>query len=433
MNVCIVTSKHVSYNPRVVKEADALTAAGHVVTVVTVCNNVEQARLDEGVMATRSWQLLTVNSRRQGGGERCRWVWMAVRQRLFAKVLSRLALCCGISERAAGREFPELRRQARAVAADLYIAHHAEALGAAFAAARRHKARFAFDAEDFHSGMFNPAQVRPSGTPLEKTVQELVAIAAGQPKSLEQRRVEYLEQKYLTRCDYLTAASDGIGLAYAFKYWLPRPTTILNVFPLENLSNAPRVSPLPRLYWYSQVIGPGRGLEAAVKALPLLAVPCELHLRGTAQPDYVSRLHELAAGLGVADRLLLHPPCPPDQLVREAARHDIGLALETGKEVNNLLAVSNKLFTYLNAGLAVIASDTPGQARIMAQIPGAGMVCRMNDAQSLATAINDLITVPEKLADARREARSAAEKRYCWQAEAGKLVTCAVAKGVEER
>lgn len=48
MNICIVTSKHISYNPRVVKEADALTKAGHTVIVVTVCNHREQALLDEG-------------------------------------------------------------------------------------------------------------------------------------------------------------------------------------------------------------------------------------------------------------------------------------------------------------------------------------------------------------------------------------------------
>lgn len=426
MNICIVTSKHVSYNPRVVKEADALSAAGHAVTVVTVCNHHEQARLDEGVMATRGWRLLTVNSRRQGVGERCRWLWMALRQRLFAKVLSRFTLRCGIAERAAGREFPELRRLAGTVAADLYIAHHAEALGAAWAAARRHGARFAFDAEDFHSGMFSPVPAPPAGAPLEESVRQLLAIAAGQPKGREQRCVEFLEQTYLPRCDYLTAASDGIGLAYALKYGLPRPTTILNVFPLGNTESdvtvARQPSPPFKLYWYSQVIGPGRGLETAVEALPLLAAPCELHLRGTAQPDYVAQLQERAAELEVAGRLFLHPPCPPDDLVREAARYDIGLALENAVELNRLICVTNKIFTYLNAGLAVVASDTPGQAGIMAQIPQAGAVCRMNDAQSLAAAVNGLVAAPGKLAEARRAARRAAEERFCWEREAEKLV-----------
>ena len=153
MKICIVSSKHVSYNPRVIKEADALSSAGHGVTVVTVCNNYAQAILDQGITTSRSWRLLTVKSRRQGGGgiEHFRWLCFGIRQRLFSGYLTRLTLGNGVAERAQGREYPELLRLACSVMADLYIAHHAECLGAAYTAARRHNARFAFDAEDFHS------------------------------------------------------------------------------------------------------------------------------------------------------------------------------------------------------------------------------------------------------------------------------------------
>lgn len=424
MNISIVTSKHVSYNPRVVKEADALTAAGHAVTVVTVCNNREQALLDQALMRSRQWRLLTVNYRRTGLKERLLWLSSALRQRLF-RGLDTLTHRCGIAERAQGREFPELQRLACAVRADLYIAHHVEALGAAWSAARRHGARLAFDAEDFHSGMYTAAPALDMAGGLEETVSSLLA-AARLPKSREQQRVEYLEQKYLPRCAYVTAASDGIALAYALKYRLPRPATILNVFPREDLDTPSPVARQPaqaiRLYWYSQVIGPGRGLEEAVRALPLLDAPCELHLRGTPQAEFVVRLKVLAEELGVGRRLFLHPPCPPDELVREAARHDIGLALENAVELNRLICVTNKIFTYLNAGLAVVATDTPGQAGIMAQIPEAGVVCRMNDARSLAEGIHALIAAPERLVAARQAARRAAEEQFNWGNEGIKLV-----------
>lgn len=421
MKICIVSRAHISYNPRVVKEADALTEAGHTVTVVTVCNHREHALLDEGLMSSRQWQLLTVNYRRTGGRERLLWFYSALRQRFF-RLLDAITHGCGIAERAQGREFPELKRLACSVRADLYVAHHVEALGAAWAGAQRHSGRFAFDAEDFHSGMYAaPPQVETVGE-LDETVAKLLAAAEQVPPSREQQRVEYLERKYLPRCDYITAASDGIAIAYAFKYQLPRPTTVLNVFPLEELDASSLVthhpSPPLRLYWYSQVIGPGRGLEEAVRALPLLDAPCELHLRGTPQQDFVARLKEMAEEQEVGSRLYLHPPCPPEELVAEAARFDIGLALETGKEINNLLAVSNKLFTYLNAGLAVVASDTPGQAGIMQEIPETGVVCRMNDAQSLAAGINFFLADPEKLAVAKEVARQAAINKFSWNLEA---------------
>lgn len=424
MRICIVSSKHVSYNPRVVKEADALSAIGHAVTVVTVCNNNEQAVLDKAVVSSRPWRLLTVKYRRIGYREGLRWLYTGLRQRLFL-ALSAITCGFGIAERAQGREYPELKWLAGSVAADLYIAHHVEALGAAAAAALKHGARLAFDAEDFHSGMYTTLTWPMAGESLDKTVAALLAAVELQPKCPEQQRVEYLERKYLPNCDLVTAASDGIATAYALRYDLPRPSTVLNVFPLEAIDLGPQVmsaeqSPL-RLYWYSQVIGPGRGLEMAVQALPLLASPCELHLRGTPQPDFVARLRNLADQFGVAERLFVHRPCPPDDLIKESACYDVGLALEIGKEINNLLAVSNKLFNYLNAGLAVVATDTPAQQAIMAQVPDAGILCRMNDANSLAEAINALIVTPYRLIVAKQAARLAAVTRFNWEVESEQL------------
>jgi glycosyltransferase involved in cell wall biosynthesis len=436
MIICITTSKHVSYNPRVVKEADALTAAGHNVTVVTVCNNNEQARLDISVMVSRKWRLATVAYRRQGVVETLRWLRFGLRQRFCTSVISLLTHRFSVAERAQGREYPELRRLACSVKADLYIAHHVEALGAASAAAHRHSARFVFDAEDFHSGMFNAQDVQVQAESLQETVRRLLAAPEHQPKSREQLRIEYLERKYLPRCDYITAASEGIAEAYALKYNVPLPTTILNVFPLEpraksqesggNLSLFTLHPSHPyRLYWYSQVIGPGRGLEEAVRALALVKSPCELHLRGTALPDFAEHLTALAAGLGVGDHLFLHPPCPPDDLIAEAAQYNIGLALENTVELNRLICVTNKMFTYMNAGLAIIATDTPGQRGIMAQAPKVGVLCRMNDAESLAEAVNRLLENPELLISTRQASRRAAEERFNWGKEAEIVVRLA--------
>ena len=438
MNVCIVTFRHVSYNPRVVKEADSLSSKGHNVTVVTICNNSEQAVLDEGIMVKRSWRLLTVKSRCCGGVEKFRWFRFSVRQRLYAAYFSHLTLGCGVAERAQGREYPELRRLACSVKADIYIAHHAECLGAAYAAARQRNARFAFDAEDFHSGMFVASRVE--AFPGELNLEKLLEQSGRQHKCAEQQRIEYLERKYLPLCGYITAASDGIAEAYTRTYNLRRPTTILNVFPLETLPvrkgesvNEPegviRHSPfsIHRLYWYSQVIGPGRGLEEAVEALALLQYPCELHLRGTSSEPFVTELTKFAVTLAVQDRLIIHPPCPPDDLIFEAAQYDIGLALENTVEMNRLICVTNKIFSYMNAGLAIIATDTIGQRGVMAGAPDVGLLCRMNDAESLAAAINQMLESPEMLAKCRLASRRAAEVQFNWGIES-ELLVCLVEK-----
>ena len=76
----------------------------------------------------------------------------------------------------------------------------------------------------------------------------------------------------------------------------------------------------------------------------------------------------------------------------------------------------------MNAGLAIVATDTPAQQDVMAQAPDSGLLCRMNDALSLAEAINSLIATPSRLSSAKNAARHAALKKFNWEAEAKKLV-----------
>ena len=47
MKICLITNTLVSYNPRLLKEADTLHENGHDVRVISVSNNSERAEADE--------------------------------------------------------------------------------------------------------------------------------------------------------------------------------------------------------------------------------------------------------------------------------------------------------------------------------------------------------------------------------------------------
>jgi len=358
-------------------------------------------------MASRQWQVNTVNYRRGYGSETLRWFWTGFRKKLFEKLSEKLTFSYKFAERAHGREYDELTHLACQYPADLYIAHHAQALGAAYHAAKKYHASFAFDAEDFHTGEFQNAD------------------------SATVKRIEYLEKKYLPCCDYITAASENIAQALAQKYSIPLPETILNVFPLESLSSEVRSRKSgvrsqesevrsPSLYWYSQVIGAGRGLEQVVLAMNQIDISCQLHLRGLLINDFDNKLKSLMKN--PKHTIFFYPPAPPEQLVQLAAEHDIGLALETGDCLNRLLCVTNKLFVYMTAGLAIVATDTPGQKTVMNQVPETGMICKMADVESLAIALKELISAPLKLANTKIASRKAAENRFNWNIEKKKLI-----------
>jgi glycosyltransferase involved in cell wall biosynthesis len=393
--ICIVTTRHISYNPRVLKEADALSGAGFDVVVVTINSSMAQRTFDEVLMRSRKWALRTVDFRKTGIVERMRWLRFTIGQKIYG-ALAKVTFRFGIAERAGEKAFGGLMRLAKAEKAELYIVHHVEALGAGAAAARHNRTVFSFDAEDFHTGMNG---------------------MDGRAASM----ISFLEAKYLPQCIYVSAASRGIGEGYRRTYGVVEPLVLLNVFPLEHIA-AIRVGKPIRFYWYSQVIGPNRGLEALMEACGRLAAPFEVHLRGAMQPGYRQVLDGLIRKAGLDGKIFFHDPILASGLIPEGSRHDVGLALEMNTSQNAMMAASNKLFSYLVSGLAIIATDTDGQKDILRALPGAGILCRMDDAESLAAAMKCYLDDADRLLQARVAARSAAENRFNWEIESGKLI-----------
>lgn len=393
--ICIITTRHISYNPRVLKEADALDAGGYEVTVVSITNNERQAAFDEELMRGRKWKLRTVDFRRERRGERGRWLYLSLKQRLFV-FLAKISLRWGIAERAMEKAFDGLLRLARAERADLYIAHHVEALGAGYSAARANQARFGFDAEDFHPGMNDPS---PAANAM----------------------IGWLEGKYLPCCQHLTAASKGIAEAYRDRYGIRMPQVILNVFPLEELPVREVGDPI-KFYWYSQVIGPNRGIELLLDAASRIRLPFEIHLRGSLySEDFKTGLKQRCGDSGLWERVFLHEPILAAQLISDANQYDIGLALESDTSVNADLAVSNKIFGYLMSRLFMIGTDTSGQKDIFTHFPDAVRMFSMHKPEELAEAMLACITGKIPVLEGKKAAGKAAEQSFNWDLESAKL------------
>jgi glycosyltransferase involved in cell wall biosynthesis len=391
--ICLVTTGQPSTNPRLVKEADALVAAGYEVHVVGAHWAAWADATDRTLLGTRQWSCNLVDWRRSTRPVR---FWTTRARHAMAR---RLAPSLGgrrIELAAIHRVGPELATQARRVDAELYIAHNLGALPAAMAAAGT-KAPVGFDAEDFHSGQL------------------------GDRDRAQRALTERIERTWLPRCAYVTAASPGIADAYARLCGIDVPRVVLNVFPLADRPAAPKATPGDpvQLYWFSQTIGPDRGLEDAVRAMSLLRPGAtELHLRGTWQAGYEVTLRKLADDVGVgAHAIVHHQPAEPSEMVRLAARHDLGLALEPPVSENNDILWSNKVFTYLLAGLPVVLSRTTGQARLAHELGPASATYPPGDAQAMATALAPWLTGEATLGDARARAWTLGATRFNWDIE----------------
>jgi glycosyltransferase involved in cell wall biosynthesis len=401
--ICLLAPGQLSIDPRLVKEADALHEAEHEVQVLCA-HYVEWAdETDRQLLESRGWGCTYVG----GNPNRSRgtYAWGRFRHGLLRRVPWHWRLNSGSCRWAVSRVLPELQAAAMRTTADLYIGHYPAGLVAAVNAARRRGALAAFDAEDFETGSW------PLG---------------GGPSKMD-RLVERFEREYLPQCSYVTAASPGIAEAYTVKYGIPLPTTILNVFPLAERPRELRVMPTDgplRLYWFSQTIGLGRGLEDVISAMgQLKGCRIELHLRGRWASGHHTLLFELAASAGIrSEQIVAYSPSGPDQMARLASEFDVGLALEQPVSQNRQICLTNKIFTYILAGNAVIATATRGQRPIMETIGDAGYSYEPGDVNALTRGLRFWYENRNILQQARQKSWDWGTSRFNWDFEKKKLV-----------
>jgi glycosyltransferase involved in cell wall biosynthesis len=386
-DIVFVTPSSLGSNPRIVKSAEACAAYGWSVAVISTRRMALVEPLDDAVLLDAHWTSHRID---------LRWkpLWKTYR---FAEEAS---WALGGRRRSGpmtgtAATFP-LASRCSLLKARLYIAHYLAALPAAAQAARDHQSSFAFDAEDFHFGEYpdQPAWTR------------------------HRARVRSIEMRHLGKAAFVTAASPGIATAYEREYGISPPTVVLNVFPLKNgvdvASPKGSTSPGPSLYWFSQTIGPDRGLECAIEAIALSRMSPHLYLRGTPASGFEKELRALARRHRVEDRIHLLAPDIPSRMEMLASEHDLGLVSETGGTLNRQIALTNKQFSYLLGGIPLIMSDTPAHRMFAEEAEGAARLYRIGDPASLASVLDQLLGDPARLAAARATALHHARTRYNW-------------------
>jgi glycosyltransferase involved in cell wall biosynthesis len=166
------------------------------------------------------------------------------------------------------------------------------------------------------------------------------------------------------------------------------------------------------MYWFSQTIGPHRGLEFAVTAAGLAGCPLRLTVRGAVKPAYIDTLQAIARRDAPALEIVFESPAAPDQMVDLAAMHDVGLSLEDAGIPHRALCAPNKLFVNLAAGLAVIGTATRGQAAVLASAGAGAVALPAGDAATFAAVLRRWHADRPLLVVARRAAAAAARERW---------------------
>ncbi|ERT08221.1 glycosyl transferases group 1 family protein [Lyngbya aestuarii BL J] len=397
--ILILIGGHLCTAPRPQKEADALAAVGHEVTVRGFWFDPELVERDRLILATKTWQFLPIIDFQPA--HKINNIRVRIKARIAKEKYKRFGT---FSPELLGYGATAMLQVARHTQADLTIVHS-------------------------EGGLWVGNQLLNEGfcvgVDFEDWFSEDLLPSARATRPIHQLKT--FEHRLAINCIYCLTTSHALAEAFSEAYQVPKPTVIYNTFTAKERFNIDGKtldkinSKLPSLHWFSQTIGPGRGLEILFKALPYLQTPVEIHLRGD-YPKTAQQWLQQQVTDEWRDRIFIHPTVPNSELLSRIAEHDIGLALEQADIPSRNLTITNKLFQYLQAGLAVIATDTAGQKEIFQDCPEIGQLLTDNHPTLLAEAIENLLQNPEKLARAKAAALQAYENKFGWEKQVNLLL-----------
>jgi len=387
--IVVLTGGHICHNPRAMKEATALANVGYDVRILGGWIDPLLKKRDRELMASLPFRYLPVID-----------ITTNVASRTAVRIKSKFA---GMAYRIGhenmwqlGYAYTALRRLAFRQQAELYIAHSEQAMAVAVDLLRAGR-RVGVDMEDWFSEDLLPDARRHRPLHLLRS----------------------LECELLVQGTYVSCPSYSMSEALSRAYRCAPPTVIYNAFhwsdrkSIDGVLKDRKNRHVPSIHWFSQTLGPGRGLEDLFAALPLVDHMVEIHLRGNVagfEQWLRGRVPEIWR-----DRIFIHSLVSNEELLSRVAEHDIGFAGELTYCRSRDLTVTNKILHYLLGGLAVVASDTAGQREVAKQAQGSVFLYSPGNAHSLAVALNLLLASTEKLNQAKASALRAAEQTFCWE------------------
>ena len=204
-----------------------------------------------------------------------------------------------------------------------------------------------------------------------------------------------LEARTIRTADMVTTVSPLIAQELRERYGLRElPTTVLNMPVLRDEQGAPGttvrdlagVGPATALLVYSGTMSRARGMEVLIDALAYVPNAVLALVTVPYPHPMTAGLMDRATRLEVADRIRVLPPVGQDELVPFLSGADVGVHPLPSGSPNHDMAMPNKLYEYLHAGLTLVVSDARAVAEFV-HVHGVGEVFRSGDAVDMARAI----------------------------------------------
>jgi glycosyltransferase involved in cell wall biosynthesis len=237
------------------------------------------------------------------------------------------------------------------------------------------------------------------------------------------RMIQDFDRTALPYCDLVITVSEAIRGYFLQLDSKSNVDVIKNVPLLHPKSNTDKNENEFPIVCYEGFIRFERGLKEIIEVAKLLkdTYPSfKLIMVGDAIGKEKELLHQYIEKYGLHETILITGWKAPDEAAAILEECDVGLQMLTDFPYWHL-TMSNKLFNYMRAGLAIVSIDYPEMGRVIREID-AGICVRDMDPKSWAQQIGLLLNDPVKLRALKNNARRGYKDKYNWGLEGKKLV-----------
>lgn len=258
-----------------------------------------------------------------------------------------------------------------------------EALPVAAEAARITGAKLVFDAHEYSPLMFEDVFIW---------------------RWLYSRPIQYFFKRYFPEVDASMTVAPRIANRYR-KEWGLNPFVVMNAPDPVNLPKKNHLCTNELHLVHHGSANPSRRLELMIEAIGLCRPGIYLNLMIVDSNNaYVRKLKSLAEKLAPGKVTFLQP-VSPFQIPEKISRFDIGVYLLNPSNYNQKVALPNKFFDFLQAGLAVCIGPSPSMADIVNEFE-CGWVVPTFQPKDMAEVINQIDF--HELMEKKRSAEEAA-------------------------
>jgi glycosyltransferase involved in cell wall biosynthesis len=227
-------------------------------------------------------------------------------------------------------------------------------------------------------------------------------------KKMWTRIEKYAVPKFRFGYTVSESIADEFAKRYSVQY-----ATIRNV-PLLKEMNA--VTAVERTIVYTGAVNEARAFEQFIPAMK--SVTGKLIICGDG--NFMLQLKQLIKENNVADKIELKGMLPPDELWRVTQQAAIGIAIAEKEGLNQYLALPNKFFDYIHAGLPQVTMNYPEYKKINDKYNVAILIDDLYP-ETIAGALNNLLS-NDVIYNQLKENCLKARQELNWQEEENKLI-----------